>query len=70
MGEARLEHSAPTYRWVRVLLKPLPRRPPSLRDELLSSWIGRLARANHCSVDELCSYLGLARAWQVAGACV
>ncbi len=40
-------------------LKPLPRRPPPVRDELLSSWIRRLARANHCSVEDLCGYLGL-----------
>ncbi|MDO8982359.1 TniQ family protein [Cypionkella sp.] len=38
---------------------PLPFRPPPARDELLSSWIGRLARANHCSAEELCGYLGL-----------
>lgn len=30
-----------------------------MRDELLSSWMGRLAKANHCSVEELCGYLGL-----------
>ena len=42
-----------------MILNPLPRRPPPVRDELLSSWIGRLARANHCSVEELCGYLGL-----------
>jgi hypothetical protein len=30
-----------------------------VRDELLTSWIGRLAKANHCSVAELCGYLGL-----------
>ncbi len=30
-----------------------------MRDELLSSWMGRLANANHCSVEELCGYLGL-----------
>ena len=40
-------------------VKPLPFRPPPARDELLSSWIGRLAKANHCSVEELCGYLGL-----------
>lgn len=59
MGEARLEHSAPAHRRVRVILKPLPRRPPPARDELLSSWIARLARANHCSGEELCGYIGL-----------
>lgn len=37
---------------------PLPCRPPPLKDELLSSWITRLARANHCSVEEFCGYLG------------
>lgn len=42
-----------------MILKPLPRRPPPVRDEFLSSWIGRLARVNHCSVDDLCGYLGL-----------
>ncbi|WP_164662241.1 TniQ family protein [Tropicibacter sp. Alg240-R139] len=30
-----------------------------MSDELLSSWIGRLAKANYCSVEELCGYLGL-----------
>jgi hypothetical protein len=30
-----------------------------MHDELLSSWIGRLAKANHCSVEELCGHLGL-----------
>ena len=41
--------------------KPLPRRPAPFRDELLSSWIARLAEANYCSVPELCRYLGLAQ---------
>ena len=40
-------------------VRPLPFRPPPVRDELLTSWIGRLAKANHCSVAELCCYLGL-----------
>ncbi len=39
--------------------KPLPRRPAPYPDELLSSWIARLANANFCSVPELCQYLGL-----------
>ncbi len=39
-------------------IRPLPRRPAPLPDELLSSWITRLAVANHCSVPELCGYLG------------
>lgn len=38
--------------------KPLPCRPPPIEDELLSSWITRLAHANHCSVEEFCCYLG------------
>tara|TARA_R110002110_G_scaffold143462_2_gene332315 strand:+ start:2634 stop:3593 length:960 start_codon:yes stop_codon:yes gene_type:complete len=38
--------------------KPLPCRPPPIEDELLSSWITRLAHANHCSVEEFCGYLG------------
>lgn len=59
MDEARLEHSSPAGRHVRVTLKALPRRPPPARDELLASWIGRLAKANHCSAEELCGYLGL-----------
>lgn len=59
MGEASLDHSAPDRCRVRVIFQPLPRRPPAVRDELLSSWIRRLARANHCSVEELCGYLGL-----------
>ncbi|MDX8354839.1 TniQ family protein [Cognatiyoonia sp. IB215182] len=42
-------------------LQPLPRRPVRRPDELLSSWIIRLAKANHCSVVELCGYLGLGR---------
>lgn len=42
-------------------VRPLPFRPPPARDELLSSWIDRLAKANHCSVEELCGYLGLER---------
>jgi hypothetical protein len=41
-----------------VNTKPLPCRPPPLEDELLSSWVSRLALANHCSVEELCGYLG------------
>jgi hypothetical protein len=59
MDEARLEHSSPAGRHVRVTLKALPRRPPPARDELLASWIGRLAKANHCSAEELCGYLGM-----------
>ncbi|WP_082899244.1 TniQ family protein [Sulfitobacter sp. EhC04] len=59
MGKARLEHSTPANGRVRVTIKPLPRRPPPIRDELLSSWIRRLAQANHCSVEDLCGYLGL-----------
>ena len=59
MDEARLEHSSPTRRCIRVTVRSLPFRPPPARDELLSSWIGRLAKANHCSVEELCGYLGL-----------
>lgn len=61
MGEARLEHSASANGRVQVTIKPLPLRPPPVRDELLSSWIGRLAHANYCSVEELCGYLGLAQ---------
>lgn len=41
--------------------KPLPRRPAPFQDELLSSWIARLADATYCSVSELCRYLGLAQ---------
>lgn len=41
--------------------KPLPKRPAPYRDELLSSWITRLAEDNYCSVPELCRYLGLAQ---------
>ena len=40
-------------------IRPLPRRPAPFHDELLSSWIARLARANHCSVSEFCGYLEL-----------
>ena len=39
-------------------IKPLPCRPPPLEDELLSSWITRLARANHCSFKEFTGYHG------------
>lgn len=39
--------------------KPLPCRRPPIEDELLSSWITRLAHANHCSVEEFCGYIGL-----------
>ena len=42
-----------------MTVRPLPFRPPPIHDELLSSWISRLANANHCSVEELCGYLGL-----------
>jgi hypothetical protein len=42
-----------------VIHKPLPRRPLPVRDELLSSWIRRLAQAKHCSVEDFCGYLGL-----------
>lgn len=42
-----------------MILKPLPRRPPPVSDELLSSWVRRLAQANHCYVEDLCGYLGL-----------
>lgn len=59
MGKARLEHSTSANGRVRVIIKPLPRRPPPVRDELLSSWIRRLAQANHCSVEDLRGYLGL-----------
>ncbi|MFP7675554.1 TniQ family protein [Marivita sp. S0852] len=59
MGKARLEHSASAHGGVWVILKPLPRRPLPVRDELLSSWIRRLAQANHCSVEDFCGYLGL-----------
>ena len=41
-----------------MTVTPLPCRPPPLKDELLSSWTTRLARANHCSVEEFCGYLG------------
>lgn len=59
MGKARLEYSTSANGRLRVILKPLPRRPPPVPDELLSSWVRRLARANHCSVEDLCGYLGL-----------
>ena len=59
LGQAQLEHSAPTFACVSVTIRPLPKRPQPLQDELLSSWITRLASANHCSVPELCAYLGL-----------
>lgn len=58
----------------------LPFHPQRLKDELLSSWIVRLARANDCKVHTLCSRLGgnrntvwnrdidrLAPAWLIEG---
>ncbi len=45
----------------KVNFQPLPRRPPPIQDELLSSWIARLAQVNHCCIEELCGYLGLER---------
>lgn len=44
-----------------MITKLLPSRPPPHCDELLSSWIARLAQANHCSIEELSGYLGLQR---------
>lgn len=41
-----------------MTIRPLPRRLPPLQDELLSSWVTRLAAANYCSVPELLGYLG------------
>lgn len=38
--------------------RALPFRPKPLADELLSSWIVRLAHGNHCGVEEFCRYLG------------
>lgn len=59
MGQARLDHAASAHGGVRLTIKPLPCRPPPVSDELLSSWVRRLAQANHCSVEDLCGYLGL-----------
>lgn len=42
-------------------LLPLPQRPPPVEDELFSSWLARLALANHCPLTEFCGYLGLKR---------
>ncbi|PHS19454.1 MAG: hypothetical protein COA78_00780 [Blastopirellula sp.] len=61
LGETRLELTASPDLRVSVSPVSLPRRPPPLTDELLSSWMLRLALANHCAVDELCRYLGLQR---------
>lgn len=44
-----------------MTIKLLPRRPLPRCDELLSSWLTRLAQTNHCSIQELCGYLGLQR---------
>jgi len=52
-----LDRSEPTTAGILVYRKPLPRRPAPYQDELLSSWIARLANANFCSVPELCRYL-------------
>lgn len=41
-----------------MTIKPLPCRPTPFEDELLSSWIMRLAQANHCTFKELKGYLG------------
>ena len=61
MDEACLEYPSTARRRILVTVRPLPFRPPSVHDELVTSWIGRLAKANHCSVEELCGYLGLAQ---------
>ena len=42
-----------------MTVKRLPSRPSPLCDELLSSWLNRLAKANNCSTQELYGYLGL-----------
>ena len=59
MGQTFLERPPPPGCRFSVRLLPLPRCPPPLADELLSSWLKRLARANYCTEDELCRYLGL-----------
>ncbi len=41
-----------------MTIRPRPRRPQPRQDELLSSWVTRLAAANYCSVPELLGYLG------------
>lgn len=59
MGQTFLERAAPPGGRFSVRASPLPRRPPPLADELLSSWIKRLARTNYCTEEELCRYIGL-----------
>ena len=59
VGQTFLERPPPPGCRFSVRLLPLPRCPPPLADELLSSWLKRLARANYCTEDELCRYLGL-----------
>lgn len=53
-----MEFTSTTDVRIAVTLKPLPCCPPPFEDELLSSWIMRLAQANHCSFKELNGYLG------------
>ncbi|WP_431197663.1 TniQ family protein [Shimia thalassica] len=57
LGKACLECTPTAGRRASVNSRPLPCRPPPIEDELLSSWITRLAQANHCSVQEFCGYL-------------
>ena len=59
VGQTFLERAAPPGGRFSVRASPLPRRPPPLANELLSSWIKRLARTNYCTKEELCRYLGL-----------
>jgi len=40
-------------------LRPFPKTIPPLPDELLSSWVGRLASANYCDVRELLQHVGI-----------
>ena len=52
VGQTFLERPPPPGCRFSVRLLPLPRCPPPLADELLSSWLKRLARANYCTGDE------------------
>ena len=60
VGQTFLERAAPPGCRFSVRLLPLPRCPPPLADELLSSWLKRLARANYCTED---------RAVQISSGC-
>ena len=50
--------TAPVGDWLRWRSRPLPRRVSPVQDETISSFLRRLAQANHIRGDELLAYLG------------